>query len=125
MGLCVLYARILSPHGISNIRLPVDVFDVFEATQHTLEHDSKHGRGPPPPCGGLMHVAPQKCVTGVQTKPAGPPRRLLGRSSGCAALADCMLLNAVQNNSTVSPPPPKKSKLKRETKQRQQMQMGW
>lgn len=36
-----------APHGIPNISIPVDVFDVFEATQHTLEHDSKHGRGSP------------------------------------------------------------------------------
>lgn len=35
------------PHGIPNISIPVDAFDVFEATQHTLEHDSKHGRGSP------------------------------------------------------------------------------
>lgn len=35
----------LAPRGIPNISIPVDVFDVFEATQHTLEHDSKHGRG--------------------------------------------------------------------------------
>lgn len=37
----------VDPHGIPNICIPVDVFDVFEATQHTLEHDSKHGRGSP------------------------------------------------------------------------------
>lgn len=50
-----------------------------------------------------MHVTPQKCVTGVQTKPTGP-RRLLGLSPYSAALTGCMLLNAtlVPNNSTLS-----------------------
>jgi len=61
-----------------------------------------------------MHVTPQKCVTGVQTKPTGP-RRPLGFSPCYAALAGCVLLDAVaaRNNSTHSPGR-KKSKLKRE-----------
>lgn len=51
VGMCVLRSTSVpfrvDPHGIPNICIPVDVFDVFEATQHTLEHDSKHGRGSP------------------------------------------------------------------------------
>lgn len=49
---CVFFRSVSAPflgppHGIPNISIPVDAFDVFEATQHTLEHDSKHGRGSP------------------------------------------------------------------------------
>ena len=46
-GMCVLRNMSASPSGIPNISIPVVVFDVFEATQHTSEHDSKHGRGSP------------------------------------------------------------------------------
>lgn len=47
-GACVFFRNMsASPSGIPNICIPVDAFDVFEATQHTSEHDSKHGRGSP------------------------------------------------------------------------------
>lgn len=32
VGMCVLYVCSLAPHGIPNISIPVDAFDVFEAT---------------------------------------------------------------------------------------------
>lgn len=47
MDMCVFRSVSAAPHGIPNISILVDVFDAFEATQHTLEHDSKHGRGFP------------------------------------------------------------------------------
>lgn len=46
-GMCVFRNMSASPHGIPSISIPVDAFDVFEATQHSSEHDSKHGRGSP------------------------------------------------------------------------------
>lgn len=46
-GMCISGNMSASPSGIPNISIPVDAFDVFEATQHTSEHDSKHGRGSP------------------------------------------------------------------------------
>lgn len=63
MGMCVFQEYVCTlhgaPHGIPNISIPVDVFDAFETTQHTLEHDSKHGRGSP--------SAEQRCTSPLRS----------------------------------------------------------